>query len=55
MNIDGLKEVKKKYKKIKKYMRSPLFAIKMMDGNEKVVSNLLKELENEAPINKGIE
>jgi hypothetical protein len=46
MNLDGLKYVKKKYKKIKKYMRSPLFAIKVMDGNEKVVSNLLKELED---------
>lgn len=46
MNLDYLKDVKKKYKKIKKYMRSPLFAVKVMDGNEKVVSNLLKELED---------
>jgi hypothetical protein len=35
----------KKYKKIKKYMRSPLFAVKTMDGNEQVVSGLLKEFE----------
>jgi len=46
MNLDGLKQIKKKYKKIKKYMRSPLFAVKVMDGNEKVVSNLLKDLED---------
>ena len=46
MNLDYLKEVKKKYKKIKKYMRSPLFTVKVMDGNEKVVSNLLKELQD---------
>jgi predicted RNA-binding protein YlqC (UPF0109 family) len=35
----------KKYKKIKKYMRSPLFAVKTMDGTEQVVSELLKEFE----------
>lgn len=46
MNLSALQGVKKKYKKIKKYMRSPIFAIKVMDGNEKVVSNLLKELED---------
>lgn len=46
MNLDYLKDVKKKYKKIKKYMKSPLFAVKVMDGNEKVVSKLLKELED---------
>lgn len=46
MNLDALKGVKKKYKKIKKYMRSSLFAIKVMDGNEKIVSKLLKDLEN---------
>jgi hypothetical protein len=46
MNLDYLKDVKKKYKKIKKYMKSPLFAVKVMDGNEKVVSKLLKEFED---------
>lgn len=46
MNLDYLKEVKKKYKKIQKYMKSSLFAVKVMDGNEKVVSKLLKEFED---------
>ena len=46
MNLDHLKDVKKKYKKIQKYMKSSLFAVKIMDGNEKVVSKLLKELED---------
>jgi predicted transcriptional regulator len=46
MNLDYLKDVKKKYKKIKKYMKSSLFAVKVMDGNEKVVSKLLKEFED---------
>jgi hypothetical protein len=44
MNLDALENVKKKYKKIKKYMRSSLFAVKIMDGNEKVVSKLLKDV-----------
>ena len=46
MNLDALNEVKKKYKKIKKYMRSSLFAIKMMDGNEKLVTNLIKNTQD---------
>jgi hypothetical protein len=46
MNLDYLKDVRKKYKKIQKYMKSSLFAVKVMDGNEKVVSKLLKEFED---------
>ena len=49
MNLDALKDVKKKYKKIKKYMRSSLFAVKIMDGNEKVVSKLLKDVTDTPP------
>ena len=49
MNVDidpvEMRNVMKKYKKIKKYMRSPLYEVKRMDKTEKVVSNLLKELE----------
>jgi len=43
LNIDAIDGVKKKYKKIKKYMKSNLFQIKMMDGNEKIVSSLLQD------------
>ena len=46
INFDGIDQVKKKYKKIKKYMKSSLYQVKVMDGTEKVVSNLLKENEN---------
>lgn len=46
LNLDGLSEVKKQYKKIKKYMRSPLYTVRVMDGKEKVVSKLLKGLED---------
>ena len=43
VNADELKNLKKKYKKLKKYMRSSLYEIKVMDGNEKTITNLLKE------------
>ena len=35
----------KKYKKIKKYMKSNLFQIKMMDGTEKLVTELTKGMD----------
>jgi hypothetical protein len=45
VNIDSdeVNKLLKKYKKIKKYMKTPLFAIKTMDGTETVVSKLLEE------------
>ena len=43
ISIDGLADVRKKYKKIKRYMKSNLFQIKTMDGTEKIVSDLLKD------------
>ena len=45
INKDEVKKLLKDYKKIKKYMRSPLFAVKTMDGTEKLVSDLLKEVD----------
>jgi len=33
----------KEYKKIKKYMRSPIFQVKTMDGTENYVSKLVEE------------
>jgi hypothetical protein len=46
INTNEVNKLLKKYKKIKKYMRSPLFTIKNIDGTEKLVSDLLKEVEN---------
>ena len=45
INKNEVQKLLKKYKKIKKYMKSPLFAVKTMDGTEKYVSELLKEAE----------
>ena len=46
VNADEVKNIKKKYKKLQKYMRSSLYEIKIMDGNETKIANLLKEDEN---------
>ena len=43
VNADEVKNLKKKYKKLKKYMRSSLYEIKVTDGTEKTITNLLKE------------
>lgn len=37
------KNLMRDYKKIKKYMKSPIFQIKTMDGTEKYVSKLIEE------------
>ena len=42
---DEVQKLLKKYKKIKKYMKSPLFTVRTMDGTEELVSSLLKEAE----------
>ena len=42
---EDLDRLLKRYKKIKKYQKSNLYAIKVMDGTEEIVSSLLKEYE----------
>ena len=44
---DQVHELLKQYKKVKKYQRSSLFAIKTMDGTEEIVSKMLEEAEDE--------
>lgn len=43
---DEVEKLLKSYKKIKKYMKSPLYTVKIMDGTEKVVSELLNEIKD---------
>lgn len=45
INPDEVGKLLKQYKKIKKYMKSPLYEVKVMDGTENVVSKLLQEYE----------
>lgn len=43
LNLDEIDEILKKYKKIKKYQKSSIYAIKTIDGTEKIVSKLIEE------------
>ena len=43
IDLDNIDQVIKKYKRVKKYMKSSLFAVKTMDGTENYVSELIKE------------
>ena len=47
VNLDPetLRKVMKDYKKLRRYMKSPLYQIKKMDGKEIVISKLMEELE----------
>ena len=45
LNPDSIRKVMKDYKKLKKYMKSSIFEIKKMDGNEKVITKLMKKLD----------
>jgi hypothetical protein len=45
IDLDNIDQVIKQYKKIKKYQKSSLYAIKTMDGTEDIVSSLIKEAE----------
>ena len=47
INKNEVNNILKKYKKIKKYMRSPLFEIKKMEGTETIVRDLLKEIDSD--------
>jgi len=41
LNTDHIAVIKKQYKEVKKYMRSPIYQIRVMDGKEKIVNELL--------------
>jgi hypothetical protein len=45
IDLDNIDIILKEYKKIKKYKKSSLYAIKTMDGTEEIVSSLIKEAE----------
>ena len=46
INPDEVGKLLKHYKNIKRYMRSPLYEVKVMDGTEEVVSKLIQEYED---------
>ena len=44
VNQEELNKLVKVYKKMNKYRKSPLFAVKTMDNTEKIVSEMIEEL-----------
>jgi len=49
LNEAELNKLIKKYKGLRKYMKSPLYQVKVMDGTETVVSELMDEY-NQDPV-----
>jgi hypothetical protein len=45
---DEVQKLLKKYKKIKKYQRSPIFQVRTMNGTETYVSKLIEEAQEES-------
>ena len=43
INTDEVDKLLKKYKRIKKYMKSPIYDVKVMDGTETYVTKLVEE------------
>jgi len=43
MNQDQVQALVKKYKKLKKYQKSSIFAVKTIDGTEKIISKMIEE------------
>ena len=46
---EELNNLIRKYKKIKKYTKSSIFAVKTMDGTENYVSKLIEEANQDPP------
>ena len=46
--IEELNRLVKKYKKLNKYTKSSIFAIKTMDNNEKIISEMVEGLKNKS-------
>lgn len=47
IDLDNVAKLTKKYKKLKKYMRSPIYDLFVMNGTEKVITELLEENEED--------
>jgi hypothetical protein len=49
LNVDEVDKLLKKYKKIKKYMKSNFYHLNVVNGTETVVSKLLSEVAEDPP------
>ena len=50
MPSDDIKKLLKQYKKVKKYQKSSIFAVKTMDGSEEIVSKMIEEAQELGPL-----
>ena len=47
INVDEIDIILKKYKKLNKYKKSALFAVKTIDGTESIITSLIKEAQED--------
>ncbi len=47
VNVDEIDIILKKYKKLNKYKKSVLFAVKTIDGTESIITSLIKEAQED--------
>lgn len=47
VNVDEIDMILKKYKKLNKYKKSALFAVKTIDGTESIITSLIKEAQED--------
>ena len=47
VNVDEIDIILKKYKKLNKYKKSALFAVKIIDGTESIITSLIKEAQED--------
>ena len=47
VNGDEIDTILKKYKKLNKYKKSALFAVKTIDGTESIITSLIKEAQED--------
>jgi len=47
LDDDEVSKLLKKYKKLNKYKKSALFAVKTIDGTESIITSLIKEAQED--------
>ena len=47
VDVDEIDIILKKYKKLNKYKKSALFAVKTIDGTESIITSLIKEAQED--------
>lgn len=52
LNIDEIDKLLKRYKKVKKYMKSNFYHLQVVNGTETIVSKLLAEATEDPPTDK---